>query len=299
MASAAPPLAPAPSSLSGPVLVIGATGMLGRPVAEHLRDEGVEVRVLARSPEKARSMLGDGFDYRRGDVTEPATLPAALEGCAGVHVSLRGTTRAGAIAIEAEGTKAVAEAALQAKVQRLTYVSGAGVDEADPAYFSVRIKQAAEAAIRASGVPYTILRPTHFMESLDLFMRGGAAVIPGRQPHRWHYIAARDFAAQVLAAYRNEAAAGRAFTLLGPEPMTIREALERYVEALHPGGKVREMPLPALRLIARVTRNDELAMLAGLFASFQRHPEAGDKAEADAVLGPARTDLATWLEERL
>lgn len=296
--SPSPLVSPLASALPGAVLVIGATGMLGRPVAEYLRDERVEVRVLARSPERARAMLGDGFDYRRGDVTEQATLAAALEGCAGVHVSLRATTRAAAIAVEAEGTRAVAEAAAKAGVARLTYLSGAGVDEADPAYFSVRVKQTAEAAIRESGVSYTILRATHFMESLDLFIRGKAAVIPGRQPHRWHYIAARDYAAQVLAAHRSEAAANRAFTLLGPEALTMREALERYVSALHPGAKVRQMPLPLMRLIARVTGNGELAMLAGLFEAFRNNPEGGGGADADAVLGPARTDLATWLEDR-
>ncbi len=284
--------------LTAPVLVIGATGMLGRPVAEHMRDAGVEVRVLSRSPTNARAQLGEGFDYRPGDVEDGPTLDAALAGCGGVHVNLRGTSFAEAIRVEAEGTARVARAAARAGAH-LTYLSGAGVDQADPAHFPVRIKQAAEASIRDSGASYTILRATHFMESLDMFIRGNAAVIPGHQPHRWHYLAASDYAAQVLKAHGNRAARGRAFTLLGPEALTMREALTRYVAALMPEARVREMPLPLLRLIARATRNRQLAMVAALFEAFRQIPEGRDPGnETQEVLGPAHTDLASWLNRR-
>jgi hypothetical protein len=71
------------------VLVVGATGMLGRPVVERLSADGSGVRVLARDPESARSLLGKGVEYVGGAVEDGASLGRALEGCRAVHVSLK------------------------------------------------------------------------------------------------------------------------------------------------------------------------------------------------------------------
>jgi uncharacterized protein YbjT (DUF2867 family) len=281
----------------GPILVVGATGMLGRPVAERLRQLGTPVRVLARSPAKARAMLGDGFEYREGDVSHPCSLDAAMAGCSGVHINLRGQTAALAWQVEVCGTRHLAAACARAGVERLTYLSGAGVESADPRHPSVRVKQTAEAAIRDSGVPFTILRATHFMESLNSFVRGKAAVIPGRQPHPYHYIAAADYAKQVAAAFAKPEAANRAFTLFGPDAFTMRQALEQYRDITRPELKVRTMPLPLLKLMGRLTGSEELAMVAALFAAFREFPETGDPEPANRVLSPATTTLDDWLQE--
>lgn len=66
-----------------------------------------------------------------------------------------------------------------------------------------------------SGVPYTIFRATWFMETLPLFVRGRAATIIGRQPHRLHWLAADDYARMVARSYRTPEAPGRALYLYG------------------------------------------------------------------------------------
>lgn len=284
--------------MSDRVLVIGATGMLGRPVAERLRAEGCHVRVLSRSPSKARAALGDGFDYVVGDVDDRTALNAALAGCRFVHVNLRGTTPADLQRVEVEGSGRVAQAARAAGVERLTYLSGAGIEAADPSLLPARIKQAAEAAIRASGVPFTILRATHFMESLDLFVRGRKAVLLGRQPNRYHYLAADDYAGQVARAYRAEEARNQALTLLGPDPFTMEEALGRYIALVRPDLKFARMPLLLPKLIARLTGNAELKVVTALFDAFAKMPETGDAEAADRIIGKARTSLDTWCRAR-
>jgi len=72
------------------VLVVGATGMLGAPVAAALRRRGLVVRALVRDAEKARRVLGDGYELARGDVMDGDALQRALDGCQAVHVSLSG-----------------------------------------------------------------------------------------------------------------------------------------------------------------------------------------------------------------
>src|SRR5262245_45064647 len=70
------------------ILVVGGTGMLGQPVVCRLLSDGYSVRVLSRSPDRARALLGGACEVVSGDVDDAPTLEAALGGCAGVHVNL-------------------------------------------------------------------------------------------------------------------------------------------------------------------------------------------------------------------
>ncbi|HEX6678111.1 MAG TPA: NAD(P)H-binding protein, partial [Actinomycetes bacterium] len=73
---------------SGIILVLGATGGVGEPVARRLLEEGFAVRLLARDLDRARARFGSGYQYRLGEVGDRAALDQALRGCRGVHVSL-------------------------------------------------------------------------------------------------------------------------------------------------------------------------------------------------------------------
>src|SRR5258708_27902136 len=63
------------------ILVIGATGTVGAPVARQLREDGHHVRLLVRDPTRAAAQLGSSFDYIQGSVEERETLKQALSGC--------------------------------------------------------------------------------------------------------------------------------------------------------------------------------------------------------------------------
>jgi len=64
--------------------------MLGMPVAQHLKADGFQVRLLARNPEKAHTLLGDGYETIKGDVDNAVSVRAALKGVDGVHINLKG-----------------------------------------------------------------------------------------------------------------------------------------------------------------------------------------------------------------
>jgi uncharacterized protein YbjT (DUF2867 family) len=281
------------------IAVVGATGMLGEPVARRLHADGFRVRVLVRAPERARQRFGEGFEIVPGDVERPATLSAALEGCHGVHVSLAGGPEPDSFdRIEHRGTAEVAAAAAKAGLRRITYLSGASVSESTAWYPGTRAKLDAEAAIRASGVPYTVFRATWFMESLPLFVRGSKATSMGKQPHTWHWIAANDYARMVATAYRTTQAENRILYVHGPEALRIPEALEFYCARVHPGVKVSSVPLWLIGIVARLGRNAVLANVVRLMRYFEIVREAGDPEEANALLGGPSTTLAQWCEEQ-
>lgn len=282
------------------VLVAGGTGMLGSPVVEALRAARVPVRVLTRKADDARRRFGSGVEIVAGDVTGQRSLVDALHGCTALHVSLRGDPRTSSHeAVENAGLEQLLGAAREAGVRRVTYLSGAGRIEGNEHLFPVRLKLTAEEAIRRAGIPWTIFRATHFMESLDLFMHAGSATILGSQPHAYHYLSGADFAVMVLRALDTDVASGRILYALGPQPFTMRQALEQYVRCLHPGARVRSMPLWIARTLATVTGNRDLQFATMLFAGFARIGESGDPREANILLGAPRTTLAEWLQHRV
>lgn len=86
--------------------------------------------MLARDVEQARTLFGPGFEYFAGDVDNSGAIERALEGCAGVHVSLRGGSDPDQLdRVEHRGTARVAELAVRQGVSRLTYLSGMLVTE--------------------------------------------------------------------------------------------------------------------------------------------------------------------------
>ena len=279
------------------VLVVGATGMLGHPVAQRLLTNGWQVRCLVRDVQRAATLLGPGFELVTGDVTQPATLDAAFAGCTHLHLNLRGTnTVASYQANEVNGAKSCLEAAQRHNFKLVSYLSGAGRrDTALERHFVVRVKKTVEQALQANGLPWIAWRATHFMESLPQFVRDGRATILGRQPERLHYVAAGDYARMVAQAFNEPSCWGRPLYVFGPQALTMREAVSLYVAARHPGMTVGTLPLPIARALAGLTDNADLRFATELFAAFRDIGEDGDPSEANRLLGPPRTTIQHWL----
>lgn len=269
------------------VAIAGGTGMLGAPVARAFAKNGWDVRLLSRQDRP-------GPAHIRVDVTQSHTLAHAMDGCDALFISLRGATAAGMQAVEVEGVRALLAAAKHAGVQHVGYLSGAGIEAADPALVPVAVKRAAETAVREFGIAWTIFRATHFMESLPMFVRGRHAELFVPQPQAFRYIAAEDYANMVVRAFVSEGARNRAFLIAGPEPLKMAQALERYVQIVHPGMKIRRTPLALFRLIAWASHKPDLRHVAMLFDAFRRIPETGNAEEAYALLGRADTRLEDW-----
>ncbi len=286
--------------MSSKVLVIGATGMLGKPVAERLLSAGISVRVLARNPEKAARLLGDAYEIVSGDVVKPDTLPAALEGCKGVHINLSsGSDISLCEPVEHRGTAAVAQAASRAGIERLTYISGIGVGPGSK-FLPVKAKFAAEEAVRRSGVSYTVFRPSWFMESLPLFVRGKRIIQIGRQPHPWRWIAARDYAEMVYRAHvKGDYRDMTAYTV-GPEALTLSEAVRVYIKIVQPELKALRIPLPLAKFFAAVTFKTELRGAVKMMTFFEEQPEViPETMQTGFALLQGETTLEQWCRQQV
>ncbi|MGP0630659.1 SDR family oxidoreductase [Nitrospina sp. 32_T5] len=281
------------------LLIVGGTGTLGRPVAHKFLKEGCNVRVLTRNLERAREVLGDGFDLRQGDVEAPATLDRVMEGCDGVHINLQGGNNDRQLeAIEYRGTLNILKVAEKAGVKRLSTISFAVDLENYPHIPYATIKRRVENAIAECSIPHTIFRATHFMESLPLYFRDHTPCLIGDQPHHYHWVAADDYARMVFNAYRLEEAIGRQFDIFGPEAMTMEEALLRYCTAMHGKQDITRIPIWAMKIMGYLLFDRRIRFVAELMEFLGQAGENGNPIEANRLLGAPTLTLEQWCEKR-
>jgi len=135
--------------MTGTILVVGGSGLLGDPSARRLREAGFTVRLLARDPARTRRQLGNGFQIVGGDVTDRRALEGALKGCRFAYVSAGGA----ADRISAEN---VATVGRRTGLERIGYVSGSTVFEQNRWFPMVAAKLEAERVLRARSTPRSV-----------------------------------------------------------------------------------------------------------------------------------------------
>lgn len=163
-AQGAGPAAAAPKR----VLVAGATGGTGREVVREARAAGHAVRVLVRDEARARAVFGDGVEYAVGNVTDPASLRAAVQGVDYVVSALGSNTQNDPSNkpefVDYGGVKSLVEASVAAGVKHFVLVSSMGATHPDHMlnrmFDNILVwKLKGEDALRASGLRYTVVRP--------------------------------------------------------------------------------------------------------------------------------------------
>jgi uncharacterized protein YbjT (DUF2867 family) len=289
------------------ILIAGGTGRLGTLLVQELRDEGFPVRVLTRSDESAKRLRAQGVDAVVGDLRDRKSIANAVSGCTTVVSAVTGFSPGGAgtQAVDAEGNRVLIAAAREAGVTHFLLVSGHGAapDGAMPLF---RDKYAAEEALRASGMAWTIVRPTAYLETwlegtgMPLAKKGTTQVFgSGRAP--MNFVSVRDVAALVLRALHDDALRGRVIDIGGPN-LTVEQLSAALHAAAGTSGKLSRLPLPAVRVMAVVARpfSPFLARLAQasvvINTTDSRFDPAPDRA---TVPGLPFTTLAEVMRDRV
>lgn len=208
----------------GPVLVTGATGQTGRLLVASLIENGSSVRALLRSPDKAAS-LGTGVEVFIGDVTDPASLVKAFEGTA-VIISTIGARFPigdnGFAAVDWEGNRALIDAAKAAGVKQFILLSaGSAGRDGFPYSWSISPypwKAKAEAYLRDSGLPYTIIAAGGLRD--DPGGQKGIRLAP-RADYESGQISRGDVAEVLAACIENAGARGKTITVVNDESLRV------------------------------------------------------------------------------
>ncbi len=282
------------------LLIIGATGTVGAPVARQLRDDGYHVRLLVRDPQRAAAQLGSGFEYIQGSVEDEEVVKQALSGCTEAHLSLQaGSSPEDIQRVEYLGAMRVVELAAKQHLTRLTYVSGMFVGaEVGSAVLDDQAKKGVEQALQQSGISFTIFRPTYFMDNLPKHLQGKRAMVLGKQPYPLHLVAASDFGRMVSRAFQEPLAANKTFSIQGPEALTLEEALRLYCSLLSPEAKVTTIPLWLMNVLDTLFLGKQMRRTLQMMRVLQHTGELGNPSEANRILGAPTTTLRAWCERQ-
>ncbi|MET9346899.1 SDR family oxidoreductase [Streptomyces termitum] len=204
------------------ILVTGATGNIGRALLEDLRAHGAgPVRALTRDP--GRAAFPEGVEAVRGDLSDPASVERAWGG-----------VRALFLVPHLGPASELLGAARRAGVERVVLVSSITV-LTHPHLAPARQHAEVEEQVRASGLEWTVLRPTQFASNTLMW----APAIRAREAVRAPYadvglptVHPGDIAAVARAALTGPGHHGRAHTLTGPALVTPRGQVEAIGAAL-------------------------------------------------------------------
>ncbi|MBI9050763.1 MAG: NAD(P)H-binding protein [Anaerolineaceae bacterium] len=272
------------------ILVLGGTGLLGKPVAVKLNEAGFNVRILSRNADKAKTHFNDDIEIIEGNPANEADLVKAIQGCSGVHISLPNN-------IEQQVTEAVAKVAKSQKIKHITYISGASVAQENRFFSMVDGKFLAEKALQESGIPYTIFAPSWIIDSLPLFVRDGQASIIGKFPEPVHMLTADDLGIMVSEAHSLENDQSQRIVVLGPEAIHMKAALQQYCAAHHPEiKKVSVTPVWMIKLIGTLTKNDELKFVGEMMGYFAKAGKDTKYHDGFKGFSAPQTTLTKWIE---
>ena len=237
------------------IVVAGGTGTLGTRLVPCLAGAGLAVRVLTRDPARAQH-LGPGVDVSRGDVRDPASLGRALRGAGTVISAVHGFTGPGGIcpaSVDRAGNANLIDAATAAGAA-FVLISVVGARAGHPIGL-FRAKHAAEETLRASRVPWTIIRATAFMQTWSAIMiqalrASGKIPVFGRGDNPVNFVSATDVAALAALAVTDPGLRGQVIQLGGPDNLTFNQLAAIIQGTLGHRGTVRHIPRPALRALA-------------------------------------------------
>jgi uncharacterized protein YbjT (DUF2867 family) len=276
------------------ILVIGATGMLGEPVARRLAADGHDVRVMSRNRSKVQAIFNStkNITCLEADVSDLSSLQTAMENCTGIHLNLSGGE------LESYGTQQVVKAALTLStttIQRISLISGVTTCPENCWYEGTKSKLQAESYLMQSGFQYTIFRCTMFLETLPKWK-----ILVGDQPTKWHWLAAKDYARMVSKSYVTPNATNKILFLYGPgSPHTLKEAVDKFFIPLCAPDRP---PIPTISIEQlKSTSNPDYTSLSGkVIAKFQwlgKIQELGSPVEANELLGEPTISLEQWCKE--
>lgn len=261
------------------IALIGATGKLGKPVTEALLHAGYQITVLARTPEKARQIWGDKVEIVPGDVRNPADLQRLLQGQEGLYINLSVVPHSSEkdFQPERDGIPNIIAAAQAARIRRIGYLSAIvqryqGTNGFH--WWVFDIKNKAVAAIKTSGIPYTVFYASNFMDNFaeGNYRQGKRILLAGESRQPMYFIAASDYGKQVAEAFQKDTDTSFEYDIQGPEPFTADEAAAVFIKNYVKGKLIiSKAPLGLLRFFGNF--NKTMHYGAHIIEALNNYPE--------------------------
>ncbi len=275
------------------LVVTGATGRLGRLVVEALLERGVapsEIVATGRDIQKIKDLADRGVTVRRADFDDPDGLAAAFAG--GDKLLLVSTSTVGR---RLAGHRAAIDAARTAGVSLVAYTS---ITRADTSGIKLAVEhRETEQYLRDSGVPFTFLRNSWYLENYTSGLSGyleQGSVAGSAGDGRVSAATLADYAAASATVLATEGHAGAVYELGGDEAFTLAELAARLAAAS--GREITYADMPAQQFAELLTAvglpKDYAGILADADQGLGRGELFTDSGDLSRLLGRPTTTLS-------
>jgi len=266
------------------IAVAGGTGRLGTRVVKRLAARGLDVRVLTRDPARAAHLSGDAAEVVKCDVRDWASVQSALRGATTVVSAVHGFAGPGRVSpasVDRDGNANLVDTAASVEAD-VVLLSVVGASESNPMDL-FRAKYAAEHHLQSSGVRWTIVRATAFVELWAEIMK--KPIVFGRGENPINLVSVDDVAAVVERAVIDSDLRGQVIEVGGPQNLTFNELAALLQRIRGRPAKVRHVPPSLLRAMAPFARHARAAIamdtLDMTFEAAGAHQAFGDQPLTD------------------
>jgi len=260
------------------IAIIGATGLIGKPVTKALMNAGFEVTIIARDVEKARAIF-PAANILYGDLEDKMSLCETLKGQDAIYLSLHITqnTKHKDFMPETDGLLHLIEAAKANQIQRIAYLSSLVKDYQGQNCFKwwvFEVKQKAVQILKGAGIPYTIFYPSNFMENFDKggFKAGRKMNLAGKSAIQQYWISGQDYGKQVAKSFEILTDENRDYIIQGPEAHTMEDAVKIFIQHYKKESlKIVRVPIGALRLASKFSL--KISYIYHILEALNKYPE--------------------------
>jgi uncharacterized protein YbjT (DUF2867 family) len=281
------------------IAVIGATGMLGKPVAQQLIHDGFDLTVLARNTTNAKEAF-PMVNVLEADVLDPISLLKSLEGQEAVYISLspNRNSRKSDRMPEREGISNIIDAAKHLGIKRIALLSSLVHNYQGMNGFSwwiFEMKQQAVELIKKSGIPYSIFYPSTFMESIprDIIRGNKIMLVSGSVAPMW-FIGATDYAKQVSKAFSIAGNNNQEYPIQGLEAFDWEQAASIIAKNYKKPLKLIKAPSGMLKFLGNFVQSMNYAY--HICEALNKYPEKFESEKTWKDLGMPSVRLADFIK---
>ena len=271
------------------ILVSNANGKVGRQVVRLLRERGESVRVGARNVAQAKSEF-PGAEIVELDLTKPASIAAAMKGVDAVFAATP-------YELLPKADEALIEAAKASGVKSFVKMSALGVETNPASPHTI-----AEKALANSGLSWTVLRPTFFMQNYSTqaagSIRSGAIYEPAADGAS-AFIDTRDIAEVAVIVLTKPGHEGKAYALTGPQAMTRADVAAVISKATGRPVKYVAVDDAALRKGMAGAPESLIELMSSLFGYVRAGYTAGVSEDVAKVTGHRARDFESFAKDHV
>jgi nucleoside-diphosphate-sugar epimerase len=285
------------------IAFIGATGFLGKPVAQALIAAGFDLTILSRNIAQAQNDFPTAR-HIKGSMESEADLEQLLAGQDAVYLSLSVKQEEAPTDFhtEEQGIDLLLKVSRKLGLKRVAYLSSLvknyqnmnGFD-----WWAFKIKNEAVEKIKSSGIPYSIFYPSTFFENLNTknYRQGNFFLMVGDSEAKMWWISSKDYAAQVVKSFEILTTESREYVNQGHDGLTTDEAMKVF-NANNPAGKLRIVKVPIFIFKFLGKFNQKANYGFHICEALNKYPEEFAAQATWQELGEPTQKLTDWAKER-